>query len=97
MQKMNFVSDLLRRFEKHFKTEGKTELQVRTTQLIHTSGFRWFEQFMSDAAGEFGVSKGELDEVRTKICVFPESYKYVLFGNPESIVFRPESQLEPLN
>ena len=94
MQKMNFVSELLRRFEKHFKTEGKSELQIRTTGVIHTTGFDWYEIFLEDAANEFGSSTRELEDIRKRKLAFPESYKYMMLGNPETIVFRPATDLE---
>ena len=91
---MNFVSEILQRFERHFKTEGKSELQIRMTGVIHTTGYKWYEVFLEEAAKEFGVSTYELEDIRRRKLAFPESYKYMMLGNPETIVFRPATDLE---
>ena len=97
LQRMVFVSELLRLLENEYGLERKIDLQTRMTQTIHTMGFAWYEEFLSETAKEFKVTTQEIELLRANKMPFPESYKYTQFGNPETIVFHPDDFQERLD
>ena len=91
MQRMMYVSELLRVVENHFQTEWKTELQTKMTSVILDTGFYWYEGFVDLLIEEFETDTKTIETLRSEKLPFPEAIKYLQLGNPESIVIHPEN------
>lgn len=91
MQRMMYVSEMLRVVESHFQTEWKTELQTEMTSVILATGFHWYEKFVDLLVDEFDTDPEKIETLRMEKLPFPEAIKYLQLGNPETIVIHPEN------
>lgn len=89
LQRMMYVLELVSKIPVGEKDDSwRSEVMNRATPLIHTS-YDWYELVLEDIAKSTGLSLDDIDEIRRKKLSFPETFKYLHLGNPESVVIRP--------
>ena len=86
LQRMMYVTELLSVIEMDDRTRG--EIMSRSTMHIHTK-YDWYEAVLQELANATGRDEAAIKKMTLERMPFPESFKYLHLGNPESIVIRP--------
>ena len=90
LQRMMYVTELLSIVETGNPEETwRQKVMARATLLIHTR-YDWYEAVLQDTAKATGLSVDAIASVKLERLPFPEAFKYLHLGNPESIVIRPK-------
>ncbi|MBW3598313.1 MAG: hypothetical protein KY475_13705 [Planctomycetes bacterium] len=89
LQRMMYVIELLGVIRTGNPNEPwRQEVMTRATPLIHTR-YDWYEAVLEDSAQSTGLSVDAITRMTSERLSYPESFKFLHLGNPESIVIRP--------